>query len=325
VRPVRVVVTGGAGFLGAALARRLLGGPVAVGGATPAEVARLELLDLVGPPDDVAADPRVVVRTGELVETLAGVADADLVLHLAGVVSGAAEEDFDLGVRVNLDGTRAVLEWCRARPTPPVLVFTSSLAVFGADPAHPPPDVVDDDTMPRPQSSYGVQKYVGEQLVADWTRKGFVRGRSVRLMTVTVRPGRPNAAASSFLSSMVREPVAGERAVVPVRPDLPVALSSPARTLEGILRAAAVDDDTWGSRTAMNMPSLTVTPADMAAALDRAVPGASALLDWQPDPAVEAIVGSWPGVFSTPRAEALGLAAPASFDEVVAEFLAGGG
>ena len=207
------------------------------------------------------------IATGPLDRVLEG--EADAVFHLAGVVSGAAEADFDLGMRTNIDGTRAVLEYGRRHTVAPLVVFTSSLAVFGSDPAIGPVGDVDDDTLPRPQSSYGIQKFIGEQLVADYTRKGFVRGRSVRLMTVSVRPGPPNAAASGFLSGIIREPLAGERARCPVDPDTPVALSSPRRSLEGILRAAAVDDATWGSRTAMNLPALTTTPREMARALDR--------------------------------------------------------
>ncbi|CAA9279287.1 MAG: Nucleoside-diphosphate-sugar epimerases [uncultured Actinomycetospora sp.] len=313
---MRVIVTGGAGFLGTLLCRRLLAGPLELGGAAPSDVTQLTVVDLVAPPDDDAADPRVQHIEGELSRALGD--EADEVFHLAGVVSGAAEADFDLGMRTNLDGTRAVLEYARGHATPPVLVFTSSLAVFGSDPAIGPVGAVDDDTLPRPQSSYGVQKFVGEQLVADYTRHGFVRGRSVRLMTVSVRPGRPNAAASSFLSGIIREPLAGERAVCPVPPDLPVALSSPHRALDGILTAAAVDDATWGSRTAMNLPALTTTPREMTAALDRvAGPGTSALVDWVEDPAIVAIVGSWPPRFATPRAHALGLTADTSFDDVV--------
>jgi D-erythronate 2-dehydrogenase len=244
------------------------------------------------------------------------------VFHLAGVVSGAAETDFDLGMRTNVDGTRALLEYTRGQRTPPVLVFSSSLAVFGNDPALPPLGAVDDDTLPRPQSSYGIQKFIGEQLVADYSRKGFVRGRSVRLMTVSVRPGKPNAAASSFLSGIIREPLAGERAVCPVPPDTPIALSSPRRTLDGIVRAAEVDDATWGSRTAMNLPALTTTPRGMADALDHvAGTGTSDLIDWTDDPAIGAIVRSWPAEFHTPRAHALGLRAEKSFDGIVRDYL----
>jgi D-erythronate 2-dehydrogenase len=318
-----IVVTGGSGFLGSALARRLLGEPVALGGAPPAPVTALTLLDLVAPADDLRADDRVRYVAGELDAALGGLDEADAVFHLAGVVSGAAEADFDLGMRTNVDGTRAVLEYGRRHATPPVLVFSSSLAVFGADPAIGPVGDVDDDTLPRPQSSYGIQKFVGEQFVADYTRKGFVRGRSVRLMTVSVRPGAPNAAASSFLSGIVREPLAGERARCPVDPDTPVALSSPRRTLDGLLRAAAVDDATLGSRTAVNLPALTTTPREMAEALDRVAGSAlSDLIDWDVDPAVAAIVGSWPARFHTPRAERLGLHAETSFDDIVRAYVA---
>ncbi len=320
---MRAVITGGAGFLGTLLARQLLAGPVAIGGAAPADVTELVLADLFPPQAEFASDPRVIPLTGELDATLGELGDADAVFHLAGVVSGAAEADFDLGMRTNVDGIRALLEWARARSTPPVLVFTSSLAVFGADPAIGPIGEVDDDTLPRPQSSYGIQKFIGEQLVADYTRKGFVRGRSVRLMTVAVRPGRPNAAASSFMSGIIREPLAGERAVCPVPPDTPIALSSPERTIEGILRAGAVGDAEWGSRTAMNLPALTTTPREMAAALDR-VTGTSTsdLIDWSDDAAIRSIIDSWPSSFRTDRASGLGLEPETSFDDIVREYLA---
>ncbi|MBK1784316.1 D-erythronate dehydrogenase [Prauserella cavernicola] len=314
---VRVVVTGGSGFLGSALIRRLLGGPVSVGGAAPADIGELVSVDLVAPADDIARDSRVSVVVGELGDMLDRLPAADLVFHLAGVVSGAAEADFDLGYRTNLDQTRAVLEYGRALAEPPVFVFTSSLAVFGSDPALAPLGVVDDDTLPRPQTSYGVQKFIGEQLVADYTRKGFVRGRSVRLMTVSVRPGKPNAAASSFLSGIIREPLAGQRAVCPVAADTPVAVSSPRRTLDGILCAATADDAVWGSRTALNLPALTTTPRDMVAALERVSEGAAGLVDWAVDPVVARIVGSWPARFDTPRARALGLEPETSFEDIV--------
>ncbi|WP_326565779.1 D-erythronate dehydrogenase [Amycolatopsis rhabdoformis] len=319
----RIVITGGAGFLGAVLARRLLAAPIGLGGAAPEELGELVLVDLFPPPADLVADPRVRVITGDLTTALPGLGPVDAIFHLAGVVSGAAEADFDLGMRTNLDGTRALLEYARGLETPPVLVFSSSLAVFGSDPAIGPIGEVDDTTLPRPQGSYGVQKFIGEQLVADYSRKGFVRGRSVRLMTVSVRPGKPNAAASSFLSGMIREPLAGVRAACPVPPDTAIALSSPRKTLDGLLLAASVDDSTWGSRTAMNLPALTTTPKEMAAALDRvAGAGTSDLIDWTDDPAVGAIVGSWPARFHTPRAEKLGLEPELSFDDIVSAYLA---
>jgi nucleoside-diphosphate-sugar epimerase len=320
---VRVLITGGAGFLGTLLARHLLAETYAFGGGPAVEVDELVLLDPAQPPPEVRGDPRVSLVTGGL-DAVAAVGEVDAVFHLAGVVSGAAEADFDLGLRTNLDGTRTVLEWARAHPTPPILVFTSSLAVFGRDPAVAgPPNLVDDDTLPRPQSSYGFQKFIGEQLVADYTRRGYLRGRSVRLMTVAVRPGRPNAAASGFLSSLLREPVHGLPTTCPVPPDLPVALSSPGRTIQGILTAAAVSDERWGSTGAMTLPGLSTTPREMAAALDRVVgPGTSDLISWVEDPAVIGIVGSWPARFRTARAARLGLRANEDFDSVIREFLA---
>ncbi len=322
---IRVIITGGAGFIGTLLARRLLAGPVAIGGAAADEVGELVLVDLAGPPADVAGHSRVRAVTGDLAAVTGELGDADAVFHLAGVLSGAAEADFDLGMRTNVDGTRAVLEYARRQQQPPVLVFASSLAVFGTDPAAGPAGVsgvVSDDTLPRPQSSYGVQKFIGEQLVADYTRKGFGRGRSTRLMTVSVRPGKPNAAASSFMSGIIREPLAGLRAPCPVPADTPVALSSPSRTLDGILRAAAVSDADWGSRTAINLPALTTTPREMAAAMDRVAGyAASDLIDWTDDPVIGAIVRSWPARVAAPRARALGLRADESFDDLVREYL----
>ena len=182
---MRVIVTGGAGFIGTLLARRLLAEPVSAGGAPPAKVDELVLADLAAPPADVAADPRVRAVTGDLAAAAGQLGEADVIFHLAGVVSGAAEADFDLGMRGNVDGTRAVLEHARRHRVPPVLVFSSSLAVFGADPAAGPSRgaagsaagpsgpadpawIVGDDTLPRPQTSYGIQKFIGEQLVADY-------------------------------------------------------------------------------------------------------------------------------------------------------------
>ncbi|WP_332824234.1 NAD-dependent epimerase/dehydratase family protein, partial [Ramlibacter sp.] len=284
---MHILITGGCGFLGVRLARTLLAqGSLSLAGAAAQPITSITLADRVPPPDDLASDPRIAFVGGDLPALLESKqlpnAGAALIFHLAAAVSGECEADFDLGMRSNLDATRALLEGCRALGTRPVLVYSSSLAVFGHSPQQPLPPVLQDHTLPTPQSSYGIQKFIGEQLVADYARKGFVEGRSVRLMTVAVRPGRPNGAASSFLSGMIREPLAGQRALCPVHPDTGVALSSPARTVEGLVRAAQAGPAEWGPRTALNLPGLMTTVREMAQALERvAGPAATALLDWR--------------------------------------------
>jgi nucleoside-diphosphate-sugar epimerase len=328
---VNVVVTGGAGFLGSRLARALLAaGSVEVAGGGAGPLSRVTLIDRSPAPSDLVADERVAAIRGDLGElldpagrgrrTLAGV---DVIFHLAAAVSGECEADFDLGVRANLRATESLFASCRALGTTPVVVFASSLAVFGASREHPLPAVVDDHTLPNPQSSYGVQKLIGEQLLADYTRKGFLRGRAVRLATVSVRPGRPNAAASGFLSGIIREPLAGRRAACPVGAATEVALISPARAIEGLLRACTSSDESWGGRSAVTLPALTVTVADMVAALERVDgPEVSALIDWVPDPAVASLVMSWPARIRAERAERLGLGPDPDFGSIISLYRA---
>lgn len=325
---MNIVITGGAGFIGARLARTLLRrGTLALAGGAAQPITRITLVDRAPAPAELAADARIVAATGDLNAQLADPAanfwsQAQVVFHLAAAVSGECEADFDLGMRSNFAATHGLLERLRAAGTRPVVVFSSSLAVFGDSPEQPLPRMIGDTTLPTPLTSYGIQKFIGEQLVADYTRKGFVRGRSVRLMTVSVRPGKPNGAASSFFSGMVREPLAGVRAPCPVPDDTPVALASPARTIEGILRAAEASEAEWGPRTALNLPSLSTTVGEMAASLGRvAGPEALALLDRTPDPAIMRIVKTWPGRFETPRARALGLGSDTSFDEVIRDYV----
>ena len=328
---MNLLITGGSGFLGARLARTLLAqGSLALAGAPAQPIERVVLVDRVAPPADLAADARVQSLQGDLGEQLASGAlpltQMQAVFHLAAAVSGECEADFDLGMRSNLDVTRQLLEGCRqaAQHTgrAPVFVFSSSVAVFGDTPQQPLPLVIEDTTLPTPQNSYGIQKFIGEQLVADYTRKGFVQGRSVRLMTVSVRPGRPNGAASGFLSGMLREPLAGERARCPVAPDTAVALSSPGNTVRGLIRAATAGSAEWGARTAVNLPALTTTVGEMAQALERvAGKEATALIDWEPDAQIAKIITSWPSRFAPRRAQALGLAADESFEAILREYV----
>ena len=324
---MNILVTGGAGFLGARLARALLASDTfSLRGAAPRRITQVVLADRGPAPADLAGDPRVRMVQGDLLELvqrrdLPG--NVDAVFHLAAAVSGECEADFDLGMRSNLDTTRALLEGCRALGTSPVFVFASSVGVFGRRPGDGPLGTITDDTLPTPQGSYGIQKFICEQLVADYTRKGFVAGRTVRPMTVAVRPGLPNGAASSFFSGMIREPLAGVRARVPVPADTPAALASPTSTIAGFVRAAQVSDEQWGHRTAVNLPSLRTTVGEMAAALERvAGKEATALLDWSVDPTIEKLVRSWPGDVAWERARGLGLQADASFEAIVREYIA---
>jgi D-erythronate 2-dehydrogenase len=250
----------------------------------------------------------------------------DAVFHLASAVSAECEADFDLGLRANLDATRALLDACRAQTArsghAPRLVFSSSVAVYGSDPALPLPPVVDERTLPTPQSSYGTHKFVCEQLVADYTRKGHLDGRAARLMTVSVRPGRPNGAASSFLSGIVREPLAGQPAICPVDVDTAVALSSPAAAVQGLIAVAEASREAFGGRTAINLPALTVTVRQMLDALAM-VGGDEAVsqVRFEPDAATAAIVGGWPARFAGTRASALGLRPDANFAVVIRQYV----
>lgn len=307
---MRILVTGGNGFLGRKLAQRL---SAELPGEDGHEVL---LLDVQAGPDLPAG---VTVMVGDLCDP--AVQDRlrsrgfDSVFHLAAVVSAAAEADFDLGMRVNVDGTRALLELCRALPAPPRLVFASSVAVFG----HAPP-VVEDDTPARPQSSYGTQKAVGELLVDDYSRKGFVHGCSLRLPTVAVRPGRPNLAASSFASAIIREPLAGERAVCPVPAELPLWIASPRRVIDNLLHAHALPSEAWADGRTLNLPGIAVTVAGMIAALERAG-GDPSLIDHRPDERVARIVASWPGAMRTARADRMGFVRDDGIDAIVRAYV----
>jgi D-erythronate 2-dehydrogenase len=317
---MHVVVTGGGGFLGARLAREILrAGELGVAGAPPGTVTKLTLIDQAPVPADLAADGRVTAVRGDLTELTGSTLDgAGVVFHLAAAVSAECEADFDLGIHANLHGTEALLAACRALGTSPVVVYASSVAVFGGSAEHPLPPVIEDDTMPVPQTSYGTQKMIGETLLADYTRKGYLRGRAVRLMTVAVRPGRPNGAASGFVSGIIREPLAGQRVTCPVPPETEVALASPAKAVTALLRAASSPERAWGDSTPVTMPALTVSVGEMAAALERiAGSEVSALIDWVPDPVITAMMRGWPARVRADRAARLGLAPDPDVDSVI--------
>ncbi|MCX7271051.1 MAG: NAD-dependent epimerase/dehydratase family protein, partial [Burkholderiales bacterium] len=254
---MKLLITGGAGFLGARLARELLAKGELCGG----KLTQLVLADQFPAPADLAADPRVEVLTGPLLDQCAGFVARkfDGVFHLASAVSGECEADFDLGMRSNLDSTRALLDALRAAGNKPRVLFSSSVAVYGPDPAHPLPDVVTDDTFTTPQTSYGSQKLMCEYMVADFSRKGFIDGRSARLMSVSVRPGKPNGAASSFFSGILREPLAGEESICPVDASVSHPVCSPGLTVKSLIAIFEASADEFLGRSAMNLPALNVT------------------------------------------------------------------
>ncbi len=312
-----VLITGGAGFLGQRLVRRLLErGHLSDQSGNLAPVGRIVLVDRVRAAD--FGDPRVDVVVGDIGAPgfASGIVDRSTssVFHLAAVVSGQAEQDFDLGMRVNLDGARLVLDACRHAGTRPRVVFTSSVAVYGGD----LPTLVTDATALHPRSSYGIQKAIGELLLVDYTRRGFVDGRVARLPTISVRPGRPNRAASSFASGLIREPLRGEAAVCPVGGNTRLWLLSPGRAIDCLVAVHDLARDSLGPEPIVNLPGVSVSVDEMIAAL-RIVGGDAAVarIVFERDPVVERIVGSWPAAWDVTRAHALGLSGDASFEEIV--------
>ena len=326
---MKLLITGGAGFVGARLARTLL----QRGTLDGRPINHIVLADQAAPPADLLADGRIEARIGPLLSHCEGLRDEamDGVFHLASAVSGECEADFELGLRSNLDSTRALLDALRHRAesqqgsgaAPTKLVFSSSVAVYGPDAAVPMPAVVTDTTLPTPQTSYGIQKHICEHLVADYTRKGYIDGRSARLMTVTVRPGRPNGAASSFFSGIIREPLAGLESVCPVGPEVAHPVSSPQRTVQGLMAVYEASRAAFGGRTALNLPALNVTVAQMLAALEEvAGPAVRARVRFERDERIAGIVANWPSGARADRAAALGLLPEARFADIIRQYIA---
>ena len=314
---MKIVITGAAGFLG----RRLAGMLLRRGALTGPEgestsIQQILLLDQTAP--EGIEDPRLEVRTGDIADpdTIRAALGDDTasVFHLAAVVSGQAEADFDLGMAVNFQATHRLLEACRALPNAPRFVFASSVAVFGGD----LPGVVRDATAPNPQSSYGTQKAMGELLVNDYSRRGFVDGRAVRLPTITVRPGKPNQAASSFASGIIREPLAGVPTVGPVAAATELWLLSPRKAIEDLVLAHELPASAFGGDRRVNLPGVTVSVAEMVEALRKLAGDETAdLIEWRHDAAVDRIVSSWPGAFDTERAARMGFQADEDFESII--------
>lgn len=319
---MHVLVLGAAGMLGRKLVTRLASG--GLGGAVDA----LTLVDIVAPAPRPAPRTRPAPRAGDL--SAPGVAQAcaagrpDVVFHLAAVVSGEAEADMDKGYRVNLDGTRMLLDALRAEHGASGgawrarVVFTSSLAVFGT----PLPPVIGDEFLSAPLSSYGTQKAIGELLLADYSRRGFIDGVGLRLPTICVRPGPANRAASGFFSAIIREPLAGREAVLPVGEEVRHWFASPRAAVGFLLRAGVCDLGVLGGRRSLTMPGLSASVAEQIEALRRvAGDGAVALIRRERDTAVERIIETWPQAFDTARARAMGFEAEGSFEEIVRVYL----
>ena len=321
---MNVLITGGGGFIGSRLARALL----EHGQLGRRTIERLVLADQVAPRAELTADKRVETRVGPLLgqcEAL-GKEGFDSVFHLASAVSGECEADFDLGLRSNLDTTRALLDALRAATLrggkPPRLVFSSSVAVFGPDPSKPLPDLVADDTLPAPKTSYGTHKLMCEYLIADYSRKGFIDGRSARLMTVTVRPGRPNGAAWSFFSGIIREPLAGEEAICPVDATVSHPLTSVARTVEGLIAIHEASVEQLGGRLALNLPAVNATVGQMLDALEEVAGKAvRARVRFQRDETIASIVGNWSRGCTAERAARLGLRADKDFASIIRQYI----
>ncbi len=307
---MQITITGGAGFLASMLVTRLL-----ETGVAGRAVTRIVSVDLAPCP---VQDPRVESLVADVhdADTLARAIgpDTDAIVHLAAVVSGQAEADFDLGMRVNVDATRLLLERARALGTRPRVVFTSSVAAFGGT----LPDKLPDDTRALPQSSYGVQKVIGELLVGDYTRKGFIDGITLRVPTISVRPGKPNKAASSFASGIIREPLAGVEAVCPVSTGMRMWLQSPDRAIDNLALALALDGELLGNDRTVNLPGLSVAVGDMIEAMREAAGDeAVARIRHEIDPAIERIVASWPNDFTATRALKLGFVADKDYLSIV--------
>lgn len=312
---MHVMIIGAAGMIGRKLADAL----AKTGRIDGQVIGKMTLVDMVAPaPVDGIESHSITANLADAGagEKLAALAP-DVVFHLAAVVSSQAELDFELGYAVNVHAAWRFLDLLAATGKKPRFVFASSLAVYGA----PFPDHVGDDFAPKPKSSYGVQKLIFEQLVADYTRKGLIHGITLRLPTIVIRPGKPNAAASSFLSGILREPLNGEHSVLPVDPETTVWIAPPSVAVNGLIHGAdiAMRDDV---QDAINLPGVSVKITEMLAALESFKSGASQLVDRKEDEHVARIVRSWPGRFSSTRARALGFAKSGSIDDILTEYSA---
>lgn len=312
---MKISILGGGGFLGRRIANKLAAEGT-LGGRT---VTSLTLFDMVDPPKPLAAAFPVTALAGDIVDLpAAAIPDGtDIVFHLAAVVSAAAEADYDLGRRVNLRGTDAVIDRCRVLGRPPRVVFTSSVASFSGSQSV----TLQDNARQVPGNSYGAQKAAAELILADASRRGFIDAVSLRLPTVIVRPGRPNKAASSFFSGIVREPLLGLDTELPVGDDFAVWVCSPRRAVDWLIHAAAMDTGKMGLDRSIDPPGISTTVAHLLQALDEVSPGASSHVKRVEDKAIAAIVGTWPPAFEALHARTLGFSAHEPVLDVVRAFV----
>lgn len=315
---MHILITGAAGMIGRKLAERL----ATVGELGGQPIGRLTLADIVDPAVPAGFGGQAATVTADIATPGAAsrliASRPDLIFHIAGIVSGEAESDFDKGYRVNLDGSRLLFEAVRAEGQKaryrPRLVFTSSIAAFGA----PFPDRIGDEFMTTPLTSYGTQKAIVELLIADYARRGIFDGVGLRLPTICIRPGRPNKAASGFFSNILREPLAGLEAVLPVSETVRAWHASPRAAVGFLVHAATIDLALLGARRNLTMPGLSATVGEQIAALKRvAGERAARLIRREPDPMIETIVDGWPRDFDPARAMALGFRADSSFDDII--------
>ena len=321
----RIVVTGGGGFLGQRLISALVKSDRVVINGDHVSIESLCVIDRVIPEhfgvqgiETIEGDLLSIIRKQH--EIFDGV---DAVIHLASAVSGECEADLELGLEVNLNTGIALGRRLAQENNKPLLIFSSSLAVYGGTPEFPLPPAITDDIRPNPQNSYGAQKLILETLYADLARRGLISIRTLRLMTVSVRPGKPNHAASGFLSGMIREPLAGIGSNIPVPKDTEVALNSPRQAVDGLIRVMGISDKVWGSPLGLNLPGIRISVQGMIDALE-AVGGREILdyLTYETDPVIQSIVAGWPSCFDSTRARRLKLESIEPFEAVVRHFQA---
>ena len=314
---MHILILGGGGFLGKRLAKEL----VQNGGLARNEIRRLTLVDLVFT-EDRLHDSRLEYIEADFSDevTITNILrnQPDIIFHLAAIVSGEAEKKFQLGMNINFYSSLQVLELCRKLEIHPRIVFASSCAVFGGDVSR----IITDEVAPKPRSSYGTQKAMVELLMNDYSRRGFVDARCLRLPTIAIRPGKPNAATSSFVSSIIREPLRGEKASYPVLPDTPCWILSPKQVIQNFIHAANIDEGLLGDDRVINLPGLTVSVREMINTLEQiAGPEVTGLLTYEPDAFLESIVLTWPPYFDTARAKGLGFVCDSSVEEIIRSYI----